>query len=349
MADTDPSKTGLAFSGGGIRSAAFCSGVLRRLLERNAEVDYLSCVSGGGYTGSAFLDWKHRKETESRSQDDGSWHNDFFKHMEDNAGYLCQWQKPLEGAIDTIIVIGLALLVNFVEPMIMWGSYACPIAFIIDLLFGKYLRDVMDCDAAAAKAAHSDVPLADHNATTQEIQRHCLSRQGTADSYEIILFSILSVLFFIFFILARRCPRRKFSSLLSFARTMFAALFALTFLPFVIHDIIIKIPNWAQYLIVFAGIMAWFLLPLLRQKTSYVLMIYFHSYVIYWKVYEADLAGITFSTELFNRLLFISGFVIWIIPFVSASHKRLIHLFNRSVKSPLKGNHPISSPGHFSL
>ena len=330
MANTDPCKTGLAFSGGGIRSAAFCSGVLRRLLERNADVDYLSCVSGGGYIGSAFLDWKYRKEIKSRSQDDRNWHNDFFKHMEDNAGYLCQWQKPLHGALDTIIVIGLALLVNFVEPMIMWGSYACPIAFIIDLLFGKYLRDVVNCeDAAAAKAAHSNVLLADHNATTQEIQRHCLSRQGTADSYEIILFSILFVLFFIFFILARRCSRKRFSSLFSFIRTTFAAFFALTFLPFVIHDFIIKIPNWTQYLIVLAGIMAWFFLPFLRQKTSYVLMIYFFSYVIYWKVYEADLAGIAYSTELFNRLLFISGFVMWIIPLVSASQVRLMHVYNR--------------------
>ena len=39
-------STGLAFSGGGIRSAAFCSGVLRRLLQYDVEVDYLSCVSG---------------------------------------------------------------------------------------------------------------------------------------------------------------------------------------------------------------------------------------------------------------------------------------------------------------
>ena len=50
MTSTKTSKVGLAFSGGGIRSAAFCSGVLRRLLERNVQVDYLSCVSGGGVT-----------------------------------------------------------------------------------------------------------------------------------------------------------------------------------------------------------------------------------------------------------------------------------------------------------
>ena len=60
-------NTGLAFSGGGIRSAAFCSGVLRRLLERGVEVDNLSCVSGGGYTGTAYLDWKYREETKARN------------------------------------------------------------------------------------------------------------------------------------------------------------------------------------------------------------------------------------------------------------------------------------------
>ena len=49
--------TGLAFSGGGVRSAAFALGVLqvlagRRLLER---VDYLSSVSGGGFVAGALV------------------------------------------------------------------------------------------------------------------------------------------------------------------------------------------------------------------------------------------------------------------------------------------------------
>lgn len=46
--------TGLAFSGGGIRSATFCLGVAQVLAEKNLlrDVDFLSTVSGGGYTGS---------------------------------------------------------------------------------------------------------------------------------------------------------------------------------------------------------------------------------------------------------------------------------------------------------
>ena len=45
---------GLALSGGGIRSATFCLGVVQVLAERGLlpGVDFLSTVSGGGYTGS---------------------------------------------------------------------------------------------------------------------------------------------------------------------------------------------------------------------------------------------------------------------------------------------------------
>ncbi len=51
---TDDGMTGLALSGGGIRSAAFCLGVMQVLAERRLlkDVDFLSTVSGGGYTGS---------------------------------------------------------------------------------------------------------------------------------------------------------------------------------------------------------------------------------------------------------------------------------------------------------
>src|SRR5262249_29689607 len=45
---------GLALSGGGIRSATFCLGVVQVLAKRGLlkYVDFLSTVSGGGYTGS---------------------------------------------------------------------------------------------------------------------------------------------------------------------------------------------------------------------------------------------------------------------------------------------------------
>src|SRR5262245_23841474 len=51
--DPDANIVGLALSGGGIRSAAFCLGALQALHEGKVleKVDYLSTVSGGGYIG----------------------------------------------------------------------------------------------------------------------------------------------------------------------------------------------------------------------------------------------------------------------------------------------------------
>ncbi|HVU00064.1 MAG TPA: patatin-like phospholipase family protein [Acidobacteriaceae bacterium] len=66
----------LAFSGGGIRSASFSLGVLQRLAQFSVEhgdadhgylqkLDYLSTVSGGGYTGSWLMSWSRRSSFRS--------------------------------------------------------------------------------------------------------------------------------------------------------------------------------------------------------------------------------------------------------------------------------------------
>lgn len=54
IASTGHDGVGLALSGGGIRSATFALGVVQVLADRGLlrEVDFLSTVSGGGYTGS---------------------------------------------------------------------------------------------------------------------------------------------------------------------------------------------------------------------------------------------------------------------------------------------------------
>lgn len=54
--DGSTPTVGLALSGGGIRSATFCLGLLRGLARQGVlrRFDYLSTVSGGGYTGAMF-------------------------------------------------------------------------------------------------------------------------------------------------------------------------------------------------------------------------------------------------------------------------------------------------------
>lgn len=51
----DPIRWGLALSGGGIRSATFCLGMIKSLAKNGllTRFDYLSTVSGGGYAGAA--------------------------------------------------------------------------------------------------------------------------------------------------------------------------------------------------------------------------------------------------------------------------------------------------------
>jgi Patatin-like phospholipase len=59
---TPEDRVGLAFSGGGIRSATFNLGVLKALHELGLlkHVDYLSTVSGGGYVGAWWAAWRAR-------------------------------------------------------------------------------------------------------------------------------------------------------------------------------------------------------------------------------------------------------------------------------------------------
>ncbi len=59
----EKSLVGLAFSGGGIRSATFNLGILQALAKAKTlrTFDYLSTVSGGGYIGSWLMAWMHHQ------------------------------------------------------------------------------------------------------------------------------------------------------------------------------------------------------------------------------------------------------------------------------------------------
>jgi len=69
----DP-QVGLALSGGGIRSASYCLGVLQALAHERAlpQFDYLSSVSGGGYTGASLSYLLHAsaKDLKDRGADE---------------------------------------------------------------------------------------------------------------------------------------------------------------------------------------------------------------------------------------------------------------------------------------
>ncbi|MDM0109779.1 patatin-like phospholipase family protein [Variovorax sp. J22R24] len=104
-------KWGLALSGGGIRSATFCFGLLQALAKSNLllRFDILSTVSGGGYIGSTLgrlFSWAKSTEEVQAVQSklakaDGKW---FLWWLRANGRYLIP-----RGAADTTFVAALFL------------------------------------------------------------------------------------------------------------------------------------------------------------------------------------------------------------------------------------------------
>jgi hypothetical protein len=114
---------GLALSGGGIRSATFCLGVVQILAHRRmlGEVDYLSTVSGGGFAGS-FL--TSRLHAGTRPEDLGAPHGPdphALQVVRRRAQYLGgsilhRWRM----AVETV----LGMCCNWCVPLVLLGAAA---------------------------------------------------------------------------------------------------------------------------------------------------------------------------------------------------------------------------------
>jgi hypothetical protein len=130
--------TGLALSGGGIRSATFCLGVLQALNAAKIlhKIDYLSTVSGGGYIGTSMtvaMSTSSAKKAECfpfgrTGQEVGE--TDETRHLRDNSRYLVQngfWSVLsaaaiyLRGIVMNVIIVlpfllAAAALLVFLKP-----------------------------------------------------------------------------------------------------------------------------------------------------------------------------------------------------------------------------------------
>ena len=132
--------TGLCCSGGGIRSAAFCLGVLQGLQSKNVleRVDYLSTVSGGGYIGStlsiAMAKGPDADAAGTTSPDkeamfpfgrlDEDRESPEVKHLRDNSRYLLQ--NGIIGLVPAaaIYLRGLAMNAIAVLPLLLLAAAA---------------------------------------------------------------------------------------------------------------------------------------------------------------------------------------------------------------------------------
>src|SRR5262245_21524151 len=121
--------TGLACSGGGIRSAAFCLGVLQGLQSKDVirNIDYLSSVSGGGYIATTMT--IGMSSTRVSGNQDGTFpfgrldHERHeppeVRHLRDNSRYLLQngWRSEVSAVV--IYLRGIAMNVLVLLPILL--------------------------------------------------------------------------------------------------------------------------------------------------------------------------------------------------------------------------------------
>ena len=332
----NPHKLGVAFSGGGIRSAAFCSGVLRRLIEsKNNEPDYLSCVSGGGYTGSAYVQWKychpednkgnknvfdmkcqHKKGQDNKkpNKKDLKWTDMFFYQMKENAGYICNWQK-CGGCNDCFILSALLVFVAIVIPVVGWGSFACPIAFLVKFLHGQFLDGT-----------------------------RCRRKADSVDCIERTHFFFGSFLIFVAFhfveYLIDCCEKKENyvklktpKVLLKLGQLISGASFVFTFFPWFINDFLQYTYLWIRVAIVVFTAAFWFFVPVLRKYSSLVILIYAYSYVVYWHLYKGELFNIKYTKERFRNGMIVSMVMLAVFSVLGDVPLRLVHIYNRLVNT----------------
>ncbi len=301
-------KLGVAFSGGGIRSAAFCSGVLRRLITKNKEPDFLSCVSGGGYTGSAYVQWKYHKRGNT-----SDWADEFFDHMRARTGHFCNWQRRISGCVDSIILVALVAFVAIIVPIVGWGSFACPIAFVVNLLYGDFLN---------GKRCRRDAASSD-----------CKERT--------YLFFVSFVVFIAFHLLEhwvnsskdrkRYLKMKAPKAILKLSQLISGATFAFTFFPWFINDFLQYTDLIIRIAIIAFTAVLWFFVPLLRKYSSLVILVYAYSFVVYWHVYKKEMFSIKYTEETFRAGMIASLVIIAVFSVLGDFPLRLVHIYNRLV------------------
>ena len=127
--DNDGQKlTGLAFSGGGIRSASFTLGVAQALQQNRAAksanesiystFDYLSTVSGGGYTGAA-LTWAEHNQKSAKQENSAKRSMSMFEYVRQNADYLIPTEALNKSALVGVILRTLLLSLSVYVPFII--------------------------------------------------------------------------------------------------------------------------------------------------------------------------------------------------------------------------------------
>lgn len=225
--------TGLAFSGGGVRSAAVCLGALQalRFHHRIDSIDYLSTVSGGGYMGACLSAAMSRP---------GGGNFPFGDDVSDSAavGHLRNYSNYL-------LPRGRSNVANFAEAaaVILRGLAANIVVVLATLLGCTLLTCLAFLDIKSLKHGNFVLHLLDRPFC--DWGKHCVSGSAVLDFPWSLTFGLLAVLGGVLVIWAALRSFPKLDALsddtqsvvLSVARALIVAVVIVAFLDFQPHAI----------------------------------------------------------------------------------------------------------------
>jgi len=156
-------KFSVAFSGGGIRAAAFQAGVLWQLAEMGKlqDVEYLSAVSGGSYIQTAFATHCMDKNDQPQKHEDiNAWYKKVvgqtIVQMQENAGNFIRdcfaiphYDKSSARCprwTDTLVLIGMIFYTISVNPTVIMLCLGVPLVNITNTFYGSALRAAFCAD-----------------------------------------------------------------------------------------------------------------------------------------------------------------------------------------------------------
>eukprot|EP00928_Gymnodinium_smaydae_P027933 TRINITY_DN21443_c0_g1_i1.p1 TRINITY_DN21443_c0_g1~~TRINITY_DN21443_c0_g1_i1.p1 ORF type:complete len:1054 (-),score=118.77 TRINITY_DN21443_c0_g1_i1:114-3134(-) len=166
----------LAFSGGGVRAAAFQAGILWRLAceDRLQDVEYLTAVSGGGYIASAFashLSAAYKEDGGPQSAGDvKAWYqkvvartidrcrNNAGNFVRDPQGNAWSWPKDGSGVLPRIfdlpVLLSVLAYTLCISPLLYVVLFVVPAMEVIEVFWGPLMRSTF-----CAKALHIPTPV----------------------------------------------------------------------------------------------------------------------------------------------------------------------------------------------
>ncbi len=124
--ELDDTRFGIAMSGGGIRSATINLGILKTLNKFGVleKADYLSTVSGGGYTGAYVQSLLKKKASEKKDHPaeayENLFHQDHINYLRDRGEYMMPGVGRKKIWNTFVLVIGylVSTLMSWVSPLI---------------------------------------------------------------------------------------------------------------------------------------------------------------------------------------------------------------------------------------